>query len=650
MTAQMQELEFQAETEHLLGLMIHSLYTNKDIFLRELISNASDALDRLRFESLTNPDLLEDGSDFEIRLDPNEESRTLTISDNGIGMSREEVIANIGTIAKSGTRDLRERINHGGSPQLLADFIGQFGVGFYSCFMVADKVTLVTRRAGETPATIWESTGDGLYVLGEGMRPTRGTSITLHLKPFDKEAGIEDYSDYWILSQIVRRYSDFVSYPIICKWQHEELERDELGIAKQSSKPTIAVEDKTLNSMTPIWTRPQAEVTKGEYNDFYKHIAHDWDEPCRVLPLKAEGAVEYQALLFIPAKAPHDLFYHGSEWGLRLYAKRVMIMERCADLLPRYLRFVKGVVDSVDLPLNISRQMLQQDRHITQIRKWLTKKTLDTLEELKVKEPDKYLEFWREFGRAIKEGVGSDYDNRDRLLSLLLFQSSNDPERLTTLKEYLSRMKKPAQNEIYYLTGETRSIVENSPHLEAFKEKGFEVLYLTDPVDELLVQSLMDFEGKRLRSVGKGSVAIGTEEERKTAEESIKEKGKEAAGLLEFIQKQLDCDIKQVRLSSRLVSSPVCLVGTEIDYSPQMERLLQKGKGGGPKQRRIMEINPNHGIFTKMLERYNRDPQDALLRDSVEVLLCCGLFAEGSELPDPARFNNLVADVLVRTL
>jgi molecular chaperone HtpG len=650
MTAQSQELEFQAETKQLLDLMIHSLYTSKDIFLRELISNASDAIDRLRFESLTDPEMLQDGSEFEIRLDPDGQARTLTISDNGIGMSRDELIANIGTIAKSGTRELREKIRAGESPQALAEFIGQFGVGFYSCFMVSDKVTLVTKRAGEDTATRWESTGDGRYTLRDDARPTRGTSITLHLKPVDSEAGIEDYADYWVLSRIVRRYSDFVSYPIHCKDQREELEKDEHGIAKKDAKPTIVVEDKILNSMKPIWTRTQAETTKAEYDEFYRHISHDWTEPFKVLTLKAEGTVEYEALLFIPAKAPHDLFYHAAECGLRLYAKRVMIMERSEDLLPRYLRFIKGVVDSSDLPLNISRQMLQQDRHITQIRKWVTKKVLDTLTDLKEQEYDRYLEFWEQFGRCLKEGASSDYDNKDKILSLLLFESSNDPEKLTTLKDYLSRMKKPLQNEIYYLTGETRAIVENSPHLEAFKAKDYEVLYLTDPVDELLVQSLMDFEGKRLKSVGKGTVLLGTEEERKKAEEGLKEKEKEAADLLEFIQKHLDKDVKQVRLSTRLVASPVCLVGTEIDYSPQMERLLQMGKGAGPKQRRIMELNPNHDIFTKMLARYKTNQQDDSLGDSAELLLGYGLLAEGSELPDAARFNKLIADALVRIL
>lgn len=649
MTANMQELAFQAETKQLLDLMIHSLYTTRDIFLRELISNASDAIDRLRFEALTNPELLGDDSNFEIRLEPDEQARTLTISDNGIGMNRQEVIANIGTIARSGTRELRDRIKKGDSPQILAEFIGQFGVGFYSAFMVADKVTLVTRRAGEEAATCWESTGDGHYQISEDSRPSRGTSITLYLKPVDSDAGIENYADFWVLSRIVRRYSDFVSYPIICKAQREEIGHDENGRPRKDGATSIVVEDKILNSMRPLWTRPPSEITPEEYTDFYRHISHDWSEPLKVLTLRAEGTVEYQALLFIPSKAPDDLFYHAAESGLRLYAKRVMIMEVCEELLPRYLRFIKGVVDSVDLPLNISRQMLQQDRHITQIKKWITKKVLDALQGTKEQEADKYLKFWEQFGRALKEGVSSDYDNKDRLLSLLLFQSSQDAEKLTTLQDYLSRMK-PEQSEIYYLTGETRGVVENSPHIEALKEKGYEVLYLTDPVDELLVQSLTEFEGKRLKSVGKGTIALGNEEEKKQAEESLKEKEQESSGLLAYIEKHLQQQVKQARLSRRLVSSPVCLVGTEIDYSPQMERLLQKGRGGGARQRRILEINPKHEIFVKMLARYEKNAEDEMLGEYAELLFGYGLLAEGSELEDPVRFNKLIADLMLRTL
>jgi molecular chaperone HtpG len=649
MIAKMKEYQFQAETKQLLDLMIHSLYTNKEIFLREIISNSSDALDRLRFEALTNPTLLDGDDRYEIRLEPNKDQRTLSISDTGIGMSRDEVIANIGTIAKSGTRELREKLKGGQENQHLAEFIGQFGVGFYSSFMVADKVTMVTRRAGETAATMWESTGDGTYKLADADRSGRGTTITLHLKPVDPENGIEDFTDQWVLSQIVRRYSDFIPHQIISKFESEEMKRDGSGKPIHDAQPTFVIEDKTLNSMKPIWSRAQSEVADNDYADFYRRISHDWTEPFKTISLKAEGKIEYQALLFIPSKAPHDLFYHGSESGLRLYARRVMIMERCEELLPRYLRFIKGVVDSADLPLNISRQTLQQDRHITQIRKWLTKKVLDTLQEMMEKDYDRYLQFWEQFGRALKEGGSSDYDNRDRIISLLLFQSSNDPENLTTLNDYVERMKE-GQNEIYFLTGESRNVVENSPHLEAVKEKGYETLYLVEPVDELLMQSLMDYEGKKFKSIGKGTINLGSAEEQEKTQKDLRQKEEETSGLLESLQKALDEHVKQVRLSGRLVSSPACLVGTEMDYSPQLERLLLKGKGGGPRQRRILELNPYHETFIKLHERFRRNPEGKAIGTYAELLLGYALLAEGSELPDPVKFNRLMIDIILQTL
>src|SRR5436309_8102053 len=477
MATEVETLPFQAETKQLLDLMIHSLYSNKEIFLRELISNSSDALDRLRFEALTKPELMEGDENLEIRLEADRQNRTLTIHDNGIGMSRDEVIANIGTIAKSGTRELVERLKQGESKQTIAELIGQFGVGFYSSFMAAERVVLVTRRAGETAATRWESTGDGTYTVEdveETAKPGRGTSIALYLKPEDKDNGVDDYSDRWVISRIVRRYSDFVSYPIKLTAEKDP-EIEDLAKEKETGeKPKMPLEEKTLNSMKPIWTMPQAEVTKEQYNDFYRHVSNDWTEPLKVISYKAEGRVEYQALLFVPAQAPYDLYYVASKPGLQLYVKRIQIMEKCEDLLPHYLRFVRGVVDSPDLQLNVSREMLQQDRFITTIRKGLTKKVLDVLEEMKDKDSETYLKFWAEFGRAIKEGTSADYENKEKLLELLLFQSSHDPEnpeKLTTLKEYVERMKE-GQNEIFYLTGESRSQVENSPNLEAFKEKG----------------------------------------------------------------------------------------------------------------------------------------------------------------------------------
>jgi molecular chaperone HtpG len=647
-TAKVEEHRFQAETKRLLDLMIHSLYTNKEIFLRELISNASDALDRLRFEALTDPMLLEESDKYEIRLDTDKEARTLSVSDTGIGMSRDEVIANIGTIARSGTDELRKGLEVAPTAQMAADLIGRFGVGFYSSFMVADKVVLTTRRAGETTATRWESTADGAYLLSEAELDRRGTTVTLYLKQADPEIGIEDFTDQWALSRIVRKYSDFVTYPIIGKYIREETGND--GSLAHESKSTTVIEDKILNSMKPIWSRPQAEVSESEYADFYRHISNDWTPPFKTVSLKAEGTIEYQALLFIPERAPYDLFYHGYQGGLRLYAKRVMVMENCADLLPGYLRFVKGVVDSADLPLNISRQTLQQDRHVTQIRKWLTKKVLDALAGQFEKDYDNYLKFWGQFGRALKEGASSDYENRERILSLLLFQSSADSEKLTTLKDYVERMKE-GQDEIYYLNGESRGVVENSPHLEAFKERGYEVLYLTEPVDELLVQSLWDYEGKKLKSAGKGALKLGdNQEEREKVEAELKKKEEEAADLFAAMQKALDEHVKQVRLSGRLVASPACLVGAEMDYSPQMERLLQKGKGGGPRQRRILELNPNHEIFAKLQERFQQDKEDKTIGEYADLLLGYALLAEGSEIPEPAKFNRLVVSLMLKTL
>lgn len=623
MAAQVETFAFQAETKHLLNLMIHSLYTTKAIFLRELISNASDALDALRFETLVNPELSFPEKP-EIRLETDPEARTLTIHDNGIGMSRAEVVANIGTIAKSGTRELREKLQQGMSDERLTELIGQFGVGFYSAFMVSERVTLVTRRAGEQTATRWDSTGDGEYTISDAARDQHGTSITLQLKPADPEDGIEDYTDKWVLGRIVKQYSDFVTYPIV-------------------------VEDKILNSMKPLWMRPAAEVSESDYAEFYKHLTHDHDEPLKRISLKAEGTLEYQALLFIPSKASYDFFYHAANWGLHLYAKGVSVMERCEELLPRYLRFIKGLVDCADLPLNISRQMLQQDRQVGLIRKWLTKKVLDSLQTMSEEEPDKVELVWEQFGRALKEGVSSDYENKARIVSLLRFQSSHDETKLTTLKEYVERMKE-GQEEIFYLTGESRRIVENSPHLEALKAKRYEVLYLVHSVDELVTQYLTEFEGKKLKSAGKGTVKVGDKEESEQTEKELQQLAEESSELLSFIQRHLDQYVKEVRPTNRLTTSPVCLVGTDMDYSPQMERLLQMGEGGRPKQRRIMELNPQHEIFIRMAARFKQNKNEVELGKYADLLLSYALLAEGSDLPDPVRFNQLVAELMIQTL
>ena len=649
---------FQAETQQLLHLMIHSLYTNKDIFLRELISNASDALDRLRFEALTAPELLEGAGEPEIRIEPDPAARTLAVHDNGVGMSRQEVIDNIGTIAKSGTRELMERVRQGeASAARAAELIGQFGVGFYSSFMVADRIELVTRRAGEETATRWVSSGDGTFTVDAAERAGHGTTVTLHLKPADRDEGLDDYTEEWALKRIVKRYSDFVTHPIRLRVEREEPaaqaegagEGKAEGEAEKAAEPAPRTELRfeTINSMKPIWTRPESELTAEDLRQFYRHIGHDWNDPLLHVALHAEGRFEYQALLFVPESAPYDLYYIGHRPGLQLYVRRVMIQEHCEDLLPRYLRFIKGVVEASDLPLNVSHELLQTNRQMTAIRKGLVRKVLDTLKALKADEREKYETFWREFGRALKEGADEEHDQRDRLLGLLLFESSADAKALTDFDGYIARMKE-GQKEIFYLTGESRAAVENSPHLEAFKAKGIEVLYLTDPVDELMVQTLHEVEGKRLKSVGKGEIDLGAEEEKGERAEKLKSREEELKPLLEALQKKLDAHVKHVRLSGRLTESPACLVGAEHDYSPQLEKLLLKGKGGGLKQRRILEVNPEHPVVAGLFRRFRADAADPLIGDYAELLFGYATLAEGSELPDPPAFNRRLVELMAR--
>jgi molecular chaperone HtpG len=638
MAARAEPLKFEAETKALLHLVIHSLYTDRELFLRELISNASDALDRLRFESLTNNDLLEGDARFEIRLEVDRAARTLTIGDSGIGMSRDEVIANIGTIAKSGTAEFQQLLNEQDPAAHAAELIGRFGVGFYSAFMVADRVTLRTRRAGGADAVEWESTGEGTYFLRECDKACRGTSITLHLKSPDADNGIQDFTDHWRLSAIVRKHSDFITYPIILKRERQE----------PSDPKEIVIEDSAINSMKPLWKRRAAEVTRDEYVEFYKHISDDLSDPLRTIHFRAEGTAEYDALLFLPATAPYDLYRFAAKTGLRLYAKRVMIMEKCEDLLPHYLRFIRGVVDAADLPLNISRQRLQQDHHISRMRKRLTTKILDSMTELCEKEPDQYLKMWKEFGRAIKEGVSSDYDNKDRLLPLLLFPSSNDPEKLTTLKDYMRRMK-PEQDRIYYLTGESRSVIENSPHLEAIRDKGYEVLYMAEPVDELLTQHLFEYEGKKLKSLGKGAIELGDENERPEALKQLQDSIQELKPLMDYLRITLSEHIRDVRVSMRLTTSSACLVVEDHEFSPVLERALNRGVGG-PVVKRILELNPKHGLISKMQMRLAGNAEDPFLADGAEMLHGVALLAEGSPLTDAARFNRAAMRILCEAM
>ncbi len=640
MTDNQETMKFEAEAKQILDLMIHSLYSNKEIFLRELVSNASDALDKLRFEGLTKPELVDGAGELEIRVETDEDARTLTVTDNGIGMSRDEVMANIGTIAKSGTRELLQRLKEAKSEEIPSDLIGQFGVGFYSGFMVAKKVSLVTRQAGEETATRWESAGDGTYTVADADSIDFGTAVTLHLKDVDEEDGLDDFTGEGVVRRIIKQYSDFVRYPILLKVRREK---------EEDGEKKVTFEDETINSMKAIWLRSESEVTDEEHGEFYKHISHDWNEPYTHVSMKAEGRLEYQALLYLPSRAPFDLYYQTFKWGLQLYVKNVKIMDNCEDLLPPYLRFTKGVVDSADLSLNVSREILQHDRQITQIKRALTKKVLDALKKNKTDEEEKYIEFFKEFGAVLKEGIAGDPKNKDRVVDLLYFESSHDPKKPTTLVDYVSRMKED-QKEIYYLVGESRKAIESSPHLEALFKKEYEVLFFTDPVDEFMTTSLPEFEGLKLKSVGKGQVELGSDEEKAQVKKELEDKGKEYSGFLSALQKELADHVGEVRLSSRLTTSPSCLVGSDSDLSPHIERMLIKNKVDVPDHKRIMEINQDHEIVQKLKARFDVRPTDLELADHAQILFGQALLAEGSPLPDPAAFAKLVAELMHRSL
>ncbi|WP_127507383.1 molecular chaperone HtpG [Actinoplanes solisilvae] len=609
----METLEFQAEARQLLQLMVHSIYSNKDIFLRELISNASDALDKLRLATLQDG-LEADASDLHIELEADTEARTLTVRDNGIGMTREEVVDLIGTIAKSGTAELLNKLREAKeSPEL----IGQFGVGFYSTFMVADKVTLTTRKAGtEGHGTRWESNGEGTFTIDDAPDAPVGTSVTVHLRPKDEEDALYDYTETWKIREIVKKYSDFISFP-------------------------ITMGEDTLNSMKALWARPRSEVTDEEYHEFYRHISHDWSEPLEIINMKAEGTFEYEALLFLPSRAPHDLFQRDARRGLQLYVKRVFIMDDSRELIPDYLRFVKGVVDAADLSLNISREILQQDRHIQMIRRRLVKKVLSTIKDLLNNNAEKYATFWREFGRALKEGLLNDQDNQKAILDVSTFSSTAGSEP-TTLAAYIERMKE-GQEEIYYLTGESRSQVENSPHMEAFQAQGYEVLILTDPVDEIWVEAVPDYEGKKLQSVARGSVDLPKDKEEPEPEGDF-------APLLTFLKTQLEEQVKDVRLTHRLTTSPACLVSDADDITPALEKMYRAMGQEGPRVKRILELNPNHPLVSGLRIAHENRADDSALPETAELLYGTALLAEGGDLEDPARFAKLLADRLARTV
>ncbi|MER5216168.1 molecular chaperone HtpG [Streptomyces sp. NPDC002838] len=626
--------EFQVEARQLLQLMIHSVYSNKDVFLRELVSNASDALDKLRLAALRDDTLDADVSDLHVEIEIDKNARTLTVRDNGIGMSYDEVGQLIGTIANSGTakflKELREAQEAGGAEGL----IGQFGVGFYAGFMVADEVTLVTRRAGESQGTRWTSRGEGTYTLERADDAPQGTAVTLHLKPADPENQLHDYTSAWKIKEIVKRYSDFITWPI--------------RLVPESGDGDTASEPETLNSMKALWARSREEVSDDEYHELYKHIGHDWREPLETIRLQAEGTFEYQALLFVPSHAPHDLFTQGGRRGVQLYVKRVFIMDDCEALLPPYLRFVKGVVDAQDLSLNVSREILQQDRHIRMMQRRLTKKVLSTVKDMMTSAPDRYTTFWREFGAVLKEGLVTDTENRDALLAVSSFATTHGDDEPTTLKQYVERMK-DGQDDIYYLTGESRQSIENSPHMEAFRAKGIEVLLLTDSVDEVWVDAVGEYEGKRLRSVAKGEIDLGTEGDEKADGEREKQT-EEYAGLLGWMKEHLDEDIKDVRLSSRLTVSPACVVSDAHDLTPALENMYRAMGQEVPRAKRILELNPDHLLVKGLNQAYKESEDRTRLTETAELLHGLAVLAEGGQPKEPARFVKLVAERLERTL
>lgn len=651
MNARVEQLEFQAEARQLLDLMVHSVYSNKDSFLRELISNASDALDKLRLEGFRNKDLDVDTSDLHIEVEVDKDARTLTIRDNGIGMTRDEVVGLIGTLAKSGTAELRQQLREAKDAKNAAaseELIGQFGIGFYSSFMVADKVELLTRKAGESEATRWESSGEGTYTIEAVESAPQGTSVTLHLKPEDAEDELHDYTSEWKIRGLVKKYSDFIAWPI-----RMEVERRIQVPVEEGSEETreeVVIDTETLNLMKALWARPKEEVSEEEYQEFYKHIAHAWDDPLEVIAMKAEGTFEYQALLFIPSHAPFDLFNRDAQTGIQLYVKRVFIMGDCDQLMPEYLRFVKGVVDAQDMSLNVSREILQQDRQIKAIRRRLTKKVLSTIKELQSERPDDYRSFWTQFGRVVKEGLLSDFDNRDTLLQISSFASTHSEEEATTLAEYVERMK-DGQEQIFFATGETRQQILKSPHLEAFKAKGYEVLLLTDPVDEVWVGTVTEFDGKPLQSVAKGEVDLSSEGDESEAERE--EQQKEFADLLTWMKETLSEHVKEVRLSSRLTDSPACLITDAFGITPALARLYRASGQDIPVGKRILELNPNHPLVTGLREAQKKADGDAALAEvaeTAELLYGTALLAEGGALDDPARFAELLADRLTRTV
>ncbi|WP_095144064.1 molecular chaperone HtpG [Pseudomonas sp. Irchel s3b6] len=629
---QKETLGFQTEVKQLLHLMIHSLYSNKEIFLRELISNASDAVDKLRFEALSKPELLEGGAELKIRVSFDKDAKTVTLEDNGIGMSREDAITHLGTIAKSGTADFMKHLT--GDQKKDSHLIGQFGVGFYSAFIVADQVEVFSRRAGlaASEGVHWSSKGEGDFEVATIEKADRGTRIVLHLK-----SGEDEFADGWRLRNIIKKYSDHIALPI-------ELPKE---VTAAEGEETPAVEWETVNRASALWTRPRTEIADSEYQEFYKHIAHDFENPLSWSHNKVEGKLEYSSLLYVPARAPFDLYQREAPKGLKLYVQRVFVMDQAESFLPLYLRFIKGVVDSNDLSLNVSREILQKDPIIDSMKSALTKRVLDMLEKLAKNEPEQYKGFWKNFGQVMKEGPAEDFANKEKIAGLLRFASTqgDDGEQVVGLTDYLARAKE-GQDKIYYLTGETYAQVKNSPHLEVFRKKGIEVLLLTDRIDEWLMSYLSDFDGKSFVDVARGDLDLGnldSEEDKKAAEEVAKSK----EGLVERIKTALGDNVAEVRVSHRLTDSPAILAIGEQDLGLQMRQILEASGQKVPDSKPIFEFNPAHPL----IEKLDGEQSEERFGDLSHILFDQAALAAGDSLKDPAayvrRLNKLLVELSV---
>lgn len=641
-------LAFQAETTKLLDLMIHSIYTHKEIFLRELVSNASDALDKIRFMSLTDNALLEGDGEFRVFIEVDKKKRTLTISDNGIGMTREEIIQNLGTIAKSGSKAFIEALQKKDKSAGDMSLIGQFGVGFYSSFMIAEKVKVIT-KAPKSDAVVWESHGDGKFTVEAGERASRGTTIILTLrKPEkDEEDVYSEYLDDWKIRELIKKYSDYIRYPIQMDISKEEIPKDEEGKPKKDAKPETIIERTTLNSMKALWERSKTDIKPEEYNDFYRSEFHAWDEPAEIIHTRIEGAAEYTAMVFIPSKAPFNFFTREYKHGLKLYCRNVFIMENCEDILPEYLGFVKGLVDSPDFPLNISREVLQHTKVLKTIGTHLEKKIIDSLKTIQKENRKKYEDFFNEFGPAIKSGVYTEFGaNKEKLEDLLMFPSSFATEGMTTLGEYVERMK-DKQESIYYITGKDRESVERLPQMELVREKGYEVLYLLDRVDEFTLEALREYKKKKIVSVSRGEFESAVDEKEKKEQEKLQ---KDNEGLLKALKESLGEKVADVKLSHRLKTSAVCIVSGD-GISLNMERVLEE-TGQVPqmpmKAKKILELNPEHQLFTVLHDEFNANGSSEQLKEYAELLYDQALIMEGIPVKDPVAFANRVATLMVK--